>query len=150
MEGIINDIIGNVRKISSQLRPGILDDLGLSAAIEWQAEEFSKRTGMDFDVHCEHLSLSSDKSIALFRIFQECLTNIMKHSSATKVSINLRRKEDYIELTIRDNGKGISPEDLKTKGSYGIIGMKERVENLNGNFFIEGGSGTTVRVLIPE
>jgi signal transduction histidine kinase len=74
----------------------------------------------------------------------------MKHSSATKVSINLRRKEDYIELTIRDNGKGISPEDLKTKGSYGIIGMKERVENLNGNFFIEGGSGTTVRVLIPE
>ncbi len=150
MEGIINDIIGNVRKISSQLRPGILDDLGLSAAIEWQAEEFSKRTGMDCDVHCEHLSLSSDKSIALFRIFQECLTNIMKHSSATKVSINLRRKEDYIELTIRDNGKGISPEDLKTKGSYGIIGMKERVENLNGNFFIEGGSGTTVRVLIPE
>ncbi|HOK03590.1 MAG TPA: PAS domain S-box protein, partial [Spirochaetota bacterium] len=125
MEGIINDIITNVRKISSQLRPGILDDLGLAAAIEWQAGEFRKRTGMECDVLCDYTGeISSDKSIALFRIFQECLTNIMKHANATRVEIFLRKSQDCLELIIKDNGRGISPEDLKAKGSYGIIGMK--------------------------
>ncbi|HOP64521.1 MAG TPA: response regulator [Spirochaetota bacterium] len=150
MDGIINDIISTVRKLSTQLRPGIIDDLGLPAAIEWQTEEFRKRTGFTCNVNCEETGeLPEDKSIALFRIFQESLTNIMKHSCADTVSISLRKNNGNVEMEIKDNGKGFSDADLQTKGSYGIIGMKERVKNLNGTLTIDGNAGTVIRVVIP-
>ncbi|HOP31526.1 MAG TPA: response regulator [Spirochaetota bacterium] len=150
MDVIINDIISTVRKLSTQLRPGILDDLGLPAAIEWQTDEFKKRTGINCCVDCGDVGdLPEDKSVALFRIFQESFTNIMKHSCADNVIISLQKSDGNVEMMIKDNGKGFSGEDLQTKGSYGIIGMKERVKNLNGTLTIDGNSGTTIRVVIP-
>jgi two-component system sensor histidine kinase UhpB len=150
MDNIINDIISTVRKLSTQLRPGILDDLGLPAAIEWQTDEFKKRTGINCCVDCGDVGdLREDKAVALFRIFQESFTNIMKHSCADNVIISLQKNDGNVEMMIRDNGKGFSDQDLKTKGSYGIIGMKERVKNLSGTLTIDGNSGTTIRVVIP-
>jgi two-component system sensor histidine kinase UhpB len=150
MDIIINDIISTVRKLSTQLRPGILDDLGLPAAIEWQTDEFKKRTGINCCVDCSDVGdLPEDKAVALFRIFQESFTNIMKHSCADSVIISLQKNDGNVEMMIKDNGKGFSDHDLQTKGSYGIIGMKERVKNLNGTLTIDGNAGTTIRVVIP-
>lgn len=150
MDGIINDIISTVRKLSTKLRPGILDDLGLPAAIEWQTDEFKKRTGISCHVDCAEVGdLPEDKSVALFRIFQESFTNIMKHSYADTVIITLQKNDGNVEMMIKDNGKGFCDDDLQRKGSYGIIGMKERVKNLNGILTIDGNSGTTIRVVIP-
>ncbi len=152
MDGIINEIIMTVRRLSSSLRPGILDDLGLTAAIEWQAEEFRKRTGYNCSVVCEEISgLPEDKSVALFRILQESLTNIIKHACASQVMISLARKTDQVVLTIQDNGKGLCHNDIRTKGSYGIIGMRERVKSFSGTLSIDGkdGAGTIVTVVLP-
>ena len=151
MDDLINDVIFTVRRLSSMLRPGILDDLGLSAAIEWQASEFMKRTGIRCIVDANEISaLAEDKAVALFRIFQESLTNIIKHAEADEVKISLEPKDKYLQLKISDNGKGIDAESMKTKGSYGIIGMRERVKALNGEIDISGSSsGTTILVAIP-
>lgn len=151
MDGLISDVIFTVRRLSSMLRPGILDDLGLTAAIEWQASEFMKRTGIRCIVGCSEIeNLSEDKSVAIFRIFQESLTNIIKHAGADEVRIFLGASGPSLEMRISDNGKGIDEESMKTKGSYGIIGMKERVKALNGEIEISGSSsGTTIRVVIP-
>jgi signal transduction histidine kinase len=152
MDDIINEIIFTVRKLSSSLRPGILDDLGLTAAIEWQTEEFRKRTGYACQVSCAEIGdLTEDKSVTLFRILQESLTNIIKHAEASSVAVSLARKTGHIEMIIRDNGKGLCSGDLRTKGSYGIIGMRERVKLFNGSLSIDGkeGAGTTITVVIP-
>lgn len=151
MDRLINDIIITVRRLSASLRPGILDDLGLAAAIEWQGEEFRKRTGLACDIKCEELvNLPEDKAVAFFRIFQEALTNIIRHSNADRVEISLGRIDDHIEMVIKDNGRGFTSDDLVNKGSYGIIGMRERVESFNGTLDITGSrDGVNVRVLIP-
>jgi len=134
------------------LRPGLLDDFGLSAAIEWEAGEFSKRTGIE----CEILSdpkdmvLPQSLSTAIFRIFQETLTNITRHANATKVGIILTKNADRLEMRVSDNGKGIEDREILEPKSFGIIGMRERVHYLGGNLSISGNSnGTTVEVTIP-
>jgi signal transduction histidine kinase len=151
MDDLINDVIFTVRRLSSMLRPGILDDLGLSAAIEWQASEFMKRTGIRCIVGVNEIpGLAEEKAVALFRILQESLTNIIKHAEADEVKIFLGPKGKCLEMRISDNGKGIDAETMKIKGSYGIIGMKERVKALNGEIDISGSSsGTTIKVAIP-
>jgi len=152
MDVIINEIIMTVRRLSSSLHPGILDDLGLTAAIEWQAEDFRKRTGYDCSVSCDEIGfLSEEKSVALFRIFQESLTNIIKHAGADCVRVSISRKAGQIVMEIEDNGKGVCGNDLRVKGSYGIIGMRERVKSFSGTLSIDGkeGAGTTVRVMLP-
>ncbi|PKL18594.1 MAG: hypothetical protein CVV49_05230 [Spirochaetae bacterium HGW-Spirochaetae-5] len=151
MDGLINDVIVTVRRLCANLRPGILDDLGLAAAIEWQSDEFRKRTGFKCSVDCEEIpNLSEEKAVALFRIFQESLTNIIKHSNADSVEISLCRKSDNVELIIKDNGRGFSSENLINRGSYGIIGMRERVKSFNGILNISGGEdGVSVHVQIP-
>jgi len=151
MDRLINDIIITVRRLSANLRPGILDDLGLAAAIEWQGEEFRKRTGLTCDIKCEEVeNLPEDKAVAFFRIFQEALTNIIKHSNADSVKISLGRTNNSIEMVIKDNGRGFTSDDLINKGSFGIIGMRERVESFNGTLEISGSrDGVSVRVLIP-
>lgn len=151
MDSLINDVIVTVRRLSASLRPGILDDLGLAAAIEWQSEEFKKRTGFKCDVVCEEIPvLSEDKAVALFRIFQESLTNIIKHSNADSVGISLVRSGDNVEMIIKDNGRGFRSENLSNKGSYGIIGMRERVKFFNGTLDIAGTEhGVSVHVIIP-
>lgn len=151
MDGLINDVIVTVRRLSASLRPGILDDLGLAAAIEWQSEEFRKRTGIMCSLNCDDIpGLSEEKAVALFRIFQESLTNIIKHSNAEKVDISLGKSADNVEMVITDNGRGFSSENLVNKGSYGIIGMKERVKSFNGSLNISGAeNGVSVHVVIP-
>ncbi len=151
MDGLINDVIVTVRRLSAHLRPGILDDLGLAAAIEWQSDEFKKRTGYTCNVNCEDIpGISEDKAVALFRIFQESLTNIIKHSNADRVDISLGKQNENIEMRIKDNGRGFSSENLTNKGSFGIIGMRERVKSFNGTLDISGTEdGVSVHVLIP-
>ncbi len=153
MDNLINEIIITVRRLSASLRPGILDDLGLSAAIEWQIDEFRKRTGYRCSVETDELvDLSEEKAVACFRILQESLNNVVKHAGATSVNVSLKRKCGVVEMVISDNGKGISVDGKGKKGSYGIIGMRERVQSLKGNLTVDGepGSGTVVTVQIPS
>jgi len=145
--------IKTVKKISTELRPGLLDDLGLVAAIEWQAEEFQNRTGITcrLDVDPEDIMVEEKRSTTLFRIFQETLTNIARHAHATAVTVSLKEKDSSFELRVRDNGKGITKEQISDPKSFGLIGMRERVHPWKGEVKISGrsGKGTTVVVRIP-
>jgi PAS domain S-box-containing protein len=153
MSELLMDTIDTIRTISSELRPGILDDLGLIAAIEWQLEEFEKRTGISFELTItpEEFAVSPDISILIFRIAQEVLTNITRHANATIVKIDLTKNENSIKLIAIDNGRGIKKAEINDPKSFGIIGMKERVKSFGGNFHIRGaeGKGTEVMVEIP-
>jgi signal transduction histidine kinase len=131
----------------------LLDDLGLSAAIEWQSEEFEKRTGIPCSITIDpkDISFDKDRNTALFRILQEALTNIARHAEATEVNINLHLKDDQIELNVQDNGRGIREEELDGPQSFGLMGMQERAIMFGGNAVIQGipGRGTAVTVKIP-
>ena len=150
---MIDSSVESVQKISAKLRPGILDELGLIAAIEWQTEEFEKLTNINCSLVLpkEELILEKDKSTAIFRIFQEALTNIARHSQATQVQISLMNYKSNISLEIRDDGKGITQEQIKDFKSLGIHGMEERAMVFGGQVSIEGisGKGTAVKVEIP-
>jgi PAS domain S-box-containing protein len=150
----INDGVKTVRKICSGLRPGVLDDLGLAAAIEWQASEFASRN----DIAClvtvppVDLHLDGDRATATFRIFQECLTNVIRHAQATSVRVDLCQEEGYILLIVEDDGVGFRESDLSnTLGSLGLLGMKERAQFCGGDLQISSspGRGTTVTVRVP-
>jgi PAS domain S-box-containing protein len=150
---LVDGTIVTLRKIASELRPRTLDDLGLPAALEAQAQEFESRTG----IHCsvilppEPLTLDTDRSTAVFRIFQESLTNVARHAHATRVEARLRRENDRIVFQVFDNGTGFDPEVAKARKSLGLVGMKERALLLNGEFKAEGvpGSGTTMTLTVP-
>lgn len=150
---LINSAIKTVQRISSQLRPGILDHLGLGAAIESELKEFGNRTGIVWDLSIDTGERSPDRdlSTAVFRIFQETLTNITRHAEATGISVSLTEKDSRLILLVKDNGKGITEEDLINPRSYGLMGMRERVQSCNGNIMITGtdNKGTTVTVSIP-
>jgi len=153
LSDMIDASVESVQKISSKLRPGILDELGLIAAIEWQTEEFEKMTNIKCSLVLpgEELLLEKNKSTAIFRIFQEALTNIARHSKATQASISLLQHQSIIYLEIQDNGRGITQEQEKDFNSLGIHGMKERAMVFNGQVYVEGitGKGTIVKVEIP-
>ncbi len=153
MSELIDSTIQTVQRISAELRPGLLDDIGILAAIEWQAEEFKKRTGVacELSVGSQDITLDSERSTAIFRIFQETLTNITRHANATKVKVNLLKKGNRLELKIKDNGKGISEEKISDSKSLGLVGIQERVHFLGGTITIKGiqGKGTTIAVSIP-
>jgi PAS domain S-box-containing protein len=152
MSDLVDETIGSVQKISSELRPGVLDHLGLSAAIEWQAEEFRNRTGIDCEVTIdEDIVLDQNRCTAVFRIFQETLTNVIRHSKATRVKVNLRERKNALVLEVRDNGIGITQEQISNPKSFGIIGIRERAHFLGGEVNIDGipDKGTTVTVTIP-
>jgi PAS domain S-box-containing protein len=150
----INDGVKAVRTICSGLRPGVLDDLGLAAAIEWQANEFASRN----DVSCQvsvppvDLHLDGDRATATFRIFQECLTNVIRHARAQLVRVTLSQEEENILLVVEDDGIGFHEPDLSTSlGSLGLLGMKERAQFCGGDVLISSspGNGTTVTVRVP-
>ena len=153
MSKLIDMTVQSVQRISSELRPGLLDDLGLSAAIEWQANEFRSRTNIQFKIISdpEDIILDSDSSTAIFRIFQETLTNIARHANATRVKVMLKQKSDTVELTVHDNGRGVTEKEISDPGSFGLIGMRERVHSLGGYLTIRGvlNEGTTIKVYIP-
>jgi PAS domain S-box-containing protein len=142
-----------VRRISAELRPSVLDVLGLEPALEWQAKEFQDRTGIV--VHCDAAStdvqLSQEQSTAAFRIFQEALTNILRHAQATRVRVTMARDDGAFVLTISDDGRGIREEERSAQSSIGLLGMRERAHTLGGDIDIKGvaGEGTTVRVRLP-
>lgn len=150
---LVDDMIVTLRRIASDLRPRALDDLGLAAALEWQGQEFEKRTG----IHCqltlprEPLNLDSERSTAIFRIFQESLTNVARHAQATRVEARLEIEDDQIIFRVQDDGKGMDPQEAKAKKSLGLVGMQERAHLLKGEVRIEGipGSGTTMMLRIP-
>ena len=150
---LVEETIKVVRRIAAELRPGILDDLGLDAAVEWAAEDFEARTGITCRVRLpdSELALDPDLATALFRIFQETLTNVARHANATQVDVTLARTESGLSLEVHDNGKGISEEELQEGRSLGILGMRERALLLGGKLTIAGGAecGTTVRVWVP-
>jgi signal transduction histidine kinase len=153
MSNLVDETVQSVKKISSELRPCLLDDFGISAAIEWQTEDFESRTGIPCEVvsEPEDIVLDQDCSIAVFRICQEALTNIARHANATKVQVSIKKNTDWIVLKIQDDGIGIMEDHSKTPKSYGLIGMRERTNALGGDFSIIGGQnrGTTVEVRIP-
>ncbi len=153
MAALIETTIQSVKRISTELRPGILDHLGLTAALDWQAHEFKKRTDITCDVVCEpdEIVVDRDRTTTVFRIFQETLTNIARHAHASKVDVLLTQGERELVLQVRDNGDGISEEQLSNSTSLGLIGMRERVHYWGGILAITGrkNKGTTVTARIP-
>ena len=152
VESLVDRVIDSTRRISRDLRPGILD-CGIVAAVLWQAREFSCRTGITCQVSGgdDEISLDADLAIAIFRVFQETLTNISKHARASRVHVKLLELDRLILLEISDNGCGINHEDIEKRDSFGIRGMRERCHQLKGSFHISGdpGKGTKVIIRIP-
>jgi len=148
---LINDGVKSVRRICSGLRPGILDDLGLAAAIEWQASEFATRTGIGcvVTVPSADLQVDNDRATEIFRIFQECLTNVARHAEATSVRASLSTQDEDLLLVVQDDGKGFS--ESESTGSLGVLGMKERAKACGGSLQVSSspGAGTTVAVRVP-
>ena len=146
-------IIRTVQKIATDLRPGILDELGVAAAIEWVTKNFQKRTGIScrVSIRGEEKITSTARATAVFRIVQESLTNVMRHASASQVDVNLERTDDALIVEVRDNGIGIREERIFDAKSLGLTGIRERVLLLGGEAVISGkpGEGTLVRVTLP-
>jgi PAS domain S-box-containing protein len=151
---LVDETIQAVRRISTELRPAILDAVGLVAAIEWAAGEFAARTGTkcQLDLPQNDVVTDGERATALFRIFQETLTNVARHAKATEVNVRLDQGDRHLSLEVHDNGRGFSEDQLSGGGSLGILGMRERARLLGGDLTIAGalGMGTTVRVRIPE
>jgi len=140
--------------MSSDLRPGLIDNLGLIPAIEWYVVDFEKQTGVlcEFKYNSENIEVAKDLAIHIFRIIQESFTNVLKHANAKKVEIMVCEKNGKITVEIKDDGKGISPENLNKTNSFGILGMRERTELFNGKMEIykEKGNGTIIKVEFPK
>ncbi len=153
MTFLIDKTIGTVQKISAELRPGLLDDLGLVAAIEWQCQEFQDRTGIKCKVNfdSEAVDLSPDLATAIFRVFQEALTNAARHSKATRIKVSLKNLPGVLELQLADNGIGIPETAIDSADSLGIMGMRERLTPFGGSLQISAApnKGTTVTMRLP-
>jgi signal transduction histidine kinase len=130
----LDDAIQSVRRVSGELRPGVLDRLGLLAAIEWQAAEFERRSGIRcrVDARIDHIPLDSSGATAAFRIVQEALTNVLRHAAASRVTITIRESDNRLVLSVADNGRGISARRLAQGDSLGLLGMRERADLLGG------------------
>ncbi|OJY15382.1 MAG: histidine kinase [Nitrosospira sp. 56-18] len=159
IDRLVDRTIDSIRRMSRDLRPGIMD-FGIVAAIEWEAGEFSKRLGIPCEVSCaqEDIDLEQDAAVAVFRIFQEALTNIAKHGRASQAWVRLDTCGSgndasgcVLELEVRDNGRGITELDKAKLNSFGIRGMVERAGLLDGKLTVSGapGEGTTVLLSIP-
>lgn len=148
---LINTGVRSVRKICTGLHPSVLDDLGLAAAIEWQANEFSTRAGIAcrLSLPGEPLNLTGDQAITIFRVFQESLTNIGRHAHAHNIEVSLYEEEGDLVLNVRDDGKGFS-EAARASG-LGMLGMLERAEACGGKLLIDSspGKGTAVTLRVP-
>ncbi len=153
VEQLIAGAIKTVQSLSARLRPALLDELGLAEALEWQIKEFQTRTG----IHCTHDILLQDTrfgkevATAIFRTCQEALTNVMRHAEATRVAVSLEERKGRIVLIVRDNGRGITSEQVRGRRSLGIIGMRERAYMLGGRVRVcrRSEGGTLVLAHIP-
>jgi len=154
MDKLVEAAVATTRRIVTDLRPSILDDLGLSAALRWQALEFAKHSGaqVHVDAGATDHQPGRDVALALFRIFQETLTNVARHAKATEIWVNLANTAEAVVLQIRDNGVGLSAEDLSKPTSHGLRGMRERAQQVGGDVTVSSkpGSGTTVVISVPR
>ncbi|MBX3369884.1 MAG: sensor histidine kinase, partial [Nitrospira sp.] len=154
MKEQVDSTITSVQRIVAELRPGVLDDLGLVAAIEWQCRDFQRRTGIT--CHCvvshEDLRVDPEQATAVFRICQEALTNVTRHAQATDVHVRLEEQNVGLLLQVRDNGRGIPQDRLADARSFGLLGMRERAGLLGGDVQIETleGNGTTITLQLPR
>jgi two-component system sensor histidine kinase UhpB len=153
MQSLVAKTVESVRRISQDLRPGVLDDLGLAAAVEWLVEQFQARAGIPcrLVLHREEFDLPDSIATSIFRIVQEALTNVARHADAGLVEIELAEVGNGIRLMVRDDGKGFDSQAKPGTKSYGLLGIRERVHMLGGTADISGstGQGTTVQVWIP-
>ena len=151
---LVDETIQSVRRISTELRPGMLDDLGLVATVEWAGEEFEARTGTTcrLDLPHDDLAVDQERATAIFRILHETLTNVARHADASRVDVRLAKEGSDLTLEVHDNGKEMPKDTLSTSESLGILGMRERAMLIGGDLTITGtpGRGTTVKVRIPE
>jgi PAS domain S-box-containing protein len=150
---LVESAVAATRKIVTDLRPSILDDLGLASAMRWQIGEYRKHSDLQFDLHTPEpdLIIDRERALVLFRIFQETVTNVTRYAKATRIEIDLTQRDSAYVMQIRDNGIGISAQDLLKATSHGIRGMRERAEQFGGTLIISGepGKGTTVVVSVP-
>jgi len=150
---LLDITVKTVRKISAELRPSILDDLGLIEAMEWHGQEFEKRSGIKVKFHSaiKKITLPENVTIGIFRIFQESLTNVARHAGASEVKCNIEEKNETLLLIIKDDGKGFDPGKVAGKKTLGLLGMKERTLMMGGKYEIKSkkGLGTTVLVNVP-
>jgi two-component system sensor histidine kinase UhpB len=148
---LVSNSIKNVQRISSDLRPGILDDLGLAAAIEWYCDEFEMRTGIKCSLRLSESNFNdSQKNLVFFRVLQEALTNVIRHANASSVTIKLHQSKQGTTMTIQDDGIGMHPGKAESGKSLGLIGMRERVKQFGGKFDIlsKKGEGTKLTIFI--
>jgi len=154
MAAVVDTTIDVVRRISAELRPSILDDLGLAAAVEWQAQQFQSRTGITCCYACSvsHIELDPERSTAVFRIFQEALTNVLRHAGATRIDVSINEEKEELVLKVQDNGRGILESERTDLRSLGLLGMRERADLMGGSVEISGvrGAGTTVVLRVPH
>ena len=150
---LVGELIKSLRQVSTELRPSMLDTLGLVSAIEWQAQQFESHTGIRCELFLpeKDFYLDKERSTAIFRIFQETLTNVARHARAKKVKTSLMTADHSIALITHDNGKGFEPSTVEGRGSFGLLGMKERAHLLGGELKVSSrpGKGTTVAVHMP-
>ena len=150
---LLERTIQTVRMIATALRPPVLDELGLAAALEWQTRDFEKRTGIrcEWSMPLTPIPIGPDQATALFRIYQEILTNVMRHAQATNIRVHYNISAGWLVLEVRDNGQGISDSNLANRNSLGLLGMRERAAQWGGDVSIVGaeGKGTTVTVRLP-
>lgn len=153
IEGMLDQAMGTASRVARELRPGILKEFGLAAAIECQAEDFSSRTGITCRAQCsdEPLDIEERSALGVFRIVQEALTNVAKHANASLVALRLYRNRQHLIVEIRDNGRGISDADLHKPKSFGLRGIRERVRSLHGELSISQGEqgGTHIVLSLP-
>jgi signal transduction histidine kinase len=149
----IDAAMGSVRRIATELRPSVLDQLGLPAALEWQGQEFGSRTGIDvtMEICAGRQPIPDDLASSAFRVLQESLTNVARHAKARRVSIRLNQFPGWLTLQVADDGVGIPPERLQGTSSLGLVGMRERALAGGGALNISGepGGGTTVLLRFP-
>lgn len=149
----VSDTIQTVRRLATELRPAVLDELGFVEALEWQLRELERNTGIQgaLVTKLEHWALDRELRTGLFRVLQEALTNVARHAKATRVAVHLEHRADQLILQVQDNGRGIDEQSTASATSLGLLGMRERVRLLGGDMTIigEAGKGTTVAVSIP-
>ncbi|MEI6456929.1 MAG: histidine kinase [bacterium] len=153
MSQLIDSMVDLVRKLATELRPEVLDELGLIATLRWFARDFQVRTGIETGVNVfpKDFTLEPILSTTIFRIFQEIMTNISRHAKASRVTVFLRKQNHQLQMRVRDDGIGIREEEINSKRSFGIIGIQERVKLQKGHVRITGipGKGTTIFIEIP-
>jgi signal transduction histidine kinase len=153
MSGLIDSTVQRVRQLTEELRPGLLDHLGLLPALEWQLQDFATRAQLDYGFHTslENVDLEPHAATAVFRVFQEALSNIGRHAQASRIDVRLAVAGGYLLLQVHDDGRGITAPEISQSRSLGLLGMRERVRRLRGELKISGvpGLGTTLTAWVP-